>query len=195
MLAAIILAGGESRRMGQPKALLEFRGRALLRNLLDVTIHPRIGCQRVVLGANVEEILARVPLPRDFVVVNSNWRDGQLSSLQAGLRALPPDTEGILLCPVDHALVSVDLIAALIAAFDSSKKDIAIPVFQRRRGHPVIFRNTLYGELLSAPAEVGARAVVHAHQNGICEVPTEEEGAILNLNDPETFRKAVERTR
>jgi CTP:molybdopterin cytidylyltransferase MocA len=191
MLAAIILAGGESRRMGKPKALLEFRGHTFLENLLEVTRHPRVECQRVVLGATADEILARVVLPAEVGVINANWRRGQLSSLQAGLRNLPAGTEGAIVCPVDHPLVSAALVAKLIASFDTSRGAITLPVYKGRRGHPVIFRATLYEELLAADAEIGARAVVRAHRDATVEVPADEEAVILNLNDPEVLQKAL----
>ena len=83
--------------------------------------------------------------------------------------------------------------AQLIAAFDSSDKLIVLPKYHGRRGHPVLFRAELYEELLAAPAGVGARQVVWNHAAEVAEVETEEEGVILNLNDPETVRKAMGR--
>lgn len=192
MLAAIILAGGESRRMGAPKALLEFRGQTFLEHLLEASNHARIGCRRVVLGAVVDEILARVPLPPDEIVVNPDWRSGQLSSLQAGLRSLPSCTEGAIIFPVDHPLISAKLVASLISVFDACAHPIIVPAYEGRRGHPVIFRAALYEELLHAPIEVGARAVVRAHANEICEVPTRERGVTVNMNAPEDVKHTLE---
>jgi len=192
MLAAIILAGGESRRMGTPKALLEFRGRTFLEHLLDTARHPRVGSRRVVLGAVEDEVLARVKLSPEEIVLNPDWRQGQLSSLQAGLRSLPPGTEGAIVFPVDHPLVSAELVASLISAFDRCAEPIVVPVYEGRRGHPVIFRATLYEELLRAPVDIGARAVVRAHANEVCEVPTTERGVVLNMNEPEDLNSALE---
>ncbi len=192
MLAAIILAAGESRRMGQPKALLPYRGRAFLEHLIGVTRHPRIGLARVVLGAGAEEICEKLKLDPASIVINLDWEKGQLSSIQAALRSLPQGvTEGILLCLVDHPLISAGLIGRLIKLFDSSGKPVIIPTYKGRRGHPVIFRSTLYDELLAAPLGLGARAVVWAHAADVLEVPTDEEGVILNLNDPETLKRAM----
>jgi molybdenum cofactor cytidylyltransferase len=80
----------------------------------------------------------------------------------------------------------------LIEEFDSSGKLVALPTYQGRRGHPLIFRASLYDELLEASATVGARQVVWAHRDEVLEVATDEEGIILNLNDPDTLRKALE---
>ncbi len=191
MLAAAILAAGESKRMGQPKALIAFQGLTFVEHLIAATRHPRVGITRVILGAGAEGIRAHLKIDPAWVVVNGDWPKGQLSSIHAAIRSLPAGVSGgILVCPVDHPLISAQLVAALIAAFDSSGKLIVVPKYGGRRGHPVIFRAALYEELLAAPAEVGARQVVWNHAAELTEVETQEEGVILNLNDPESLRKA-----
>jgi molybdenum cofactor cytidylyltransferase len=191
-LAAAILAAGESRRMGRPKALVPFEGLTFVEHLLQATNHPRVGIVRVVLGANAESIQAELKLDQETVVVNQDWQQGQLSSIQSAIRSLPADeTAGLLLCPVDHPLISSQLVSRLIAEFDSDRKLIVVPTHQGRRGHPVIFHASLYAELLDASPNVGARQVVWAHPDAIAEIETDEAGVILNLNDPETMRKAL----
>ena len=195
MLAAAILSAGESRRMGTPKALLPYRGHTFLEHLIEVTTHPRIGMRGSCL-ARARKIFARssVSIHR-IVVINENWQQGQLSSIQAAVRSLPPgETEGLILCPVDHPLVSAKLVARLIAEFDSSGKLIVLPTYNGKRGHPLIFRSSLYDEILAASPEVGARQVVWNHASDLLEVPTDEEGIILNLNNPDALKKALERT-
>ncbi len=193
MLAAAILSAGESRRMGTPKALLPYRGSTFLEHLIEVTRHPRVGITKIVLGAGAGKIRDTLRLEEASVVINDEWEKGQLSSIQAAVRSLAAaGTDGMILCPVDHPLVSANLVARLIEEFDSSGKLVVLPTYQGRRGHPLIFRASLYNELLEASAEVGARQVVWAHQEEVLEVATDEEGIILNLNDPETLRKALE---
>jgi molybdenum cofactor cytidylyltransferase len=190
MLAAVILSGGASRRMGTPKALLSYRGGTFLQHLLSVTDHPRIGWRRVVLGADAQAIAAAVKLPADEVVINENWEAGQLSSIQCGLRSLPAGTDGMLLCLVDHPLINRELAGELAERFYESGKAIVLPVYKGRRGHPVIFASRLYEELLSAPLETGARAVVWTHSEEVCEMETNEEGCVLNLNDTDALAEA-----
>ncbi len=190
MLAAAIFAAGESRRMGFPKALMEVRGATFVENLWRATEHPRIGLRRVVLGAGAAKIQAQLGLSDAQVIVNVDWQFGQLSSIQCAIRNfLPADPEGIIVCPVDHPLISPRLVAQLIQAFDSLRRAVTLPTYLGRRGHPVIFRRDLFDELLQASAGVGAREVVWAHGTDVAEVAVDEEGVVLNLNDPTALAK------
>lgn len=191
MLAAVILSGGASSRMGSPKALLPYQGRPFLEHLLEITTHPKIGARRVVLGADAEPIAKNISLSTEEIVINAEWEKGQLSSIQAALRSLSAGTDGLLLCLIDHPLISAALVNELIEQFYVTAAKIVLPVYEGRRGHPVIFPAALYDELLHAPLEKGARAVVWAHAEDVLEVRTNEEGCVLNLNDPETLLRAT----
>jgi molybdenum cofactor cytidylyltransferase len=191
-LAAVILSGGESRRMGAPKALLPYRGMTFVEHLIEVTRHPRVGVTRIVVGAHADEIRERLIARVSEIIVNEDWEKGQLSSIQAGVRSLPEGgTGGMILCPVDHPIVSAELVGRLIEEFDASTKAIVLPTYRGRRGHPLIFRASLYTELLAASEDIGARQVVWAHADDLCEVATEEEGVALNINDPATLARAL----
>jgi molybdenum cofactor cytidylyltransferase len=191
MLAAVILSGGASQRMGSPKALLPYQGRPFLEHLLDVTKHPKIAVRRVVLGAHAEPIAAAVKLAADEIVINEHWETGQLSSIQAAIRSFPAGTDGLILCLIDHPLISAALVNDLIEQFYQTGMKIILPVCEGKRGHPVIFSAALYDDLLKAPADKGARAVVWAHPNDVALVPTTERGCVLNLNDPDGLQRAT----
>jgi molybdenum cofactor cytidylyltransferase len=194
MLAAVILSGGASRRMGSPKALVSYQGRPFLEHLLSVTNHPAIGVRRVVLGPDAEAISQGIALAPEEIVINHAWENGQLSSIHVALRSLPPDTDGILLCPVDHPLISASLVDNLIDVFFKERPPVVVPSYRGRRGHPVIFAAATYDELLKAPMDQGARAVVWAHKGEVQEVSTTEEGCVLNLNDPNAVARLENQT-
>jgi CTP:molybdopterin cytidylyltransferase MocA len=194
-LAAVILSGGESRRMGAPKALIPYRGKTFIEHLIEVTRHARVGITRIVVGAHADEIREHLGSHTAEIVMNADWENGQLSSIQTGVRDLPQGvTDGMILCPVDHPMVSAGLVTRLIEEFDRSAKAIVLPTHHGRRGHPVIFRERLYPELLAASAEIGARQVVWAHDDELREVATDEEGVVLNINDPATLERALGRS-
>lgn len=190
MLAAVILAAGESRRMGSPKALLPYQGRTFLEHLIAITEDARIGARRVVVGAHQEQITQQVKLTSGDWVVNREWQKGQLSSIRAAIESLSGvEADGIIVLLVDHPFVTKPLLGALIEAFEQSPCSIVIPTCRGRRGHPVIFPSSLFPELRSASDEVGARTVVWAHANDVIEVPTQEEGVLLDIDDRAAFEK------
>src|SRR5580658_10239718 len=88
-LAAVILSGGESRRMGVPKALVPYRGKTFVEHLIEITRHPRVGLTRIVVGAHADVIRARLAAHAGEIVVNADWTKGQLSSILAGVHSLP----------------------------------------------------------------------------------------------------------
>ena len=189
MIIGLILAAGKSERMGRPKTLLPFGGDTVLGAVYKLLKSSSLDAVRVVLGHRAEEIRKQVSLPDEEVVINPDYEQGMLSSVKAALRAvqnLKPC--GVMLYPTDHPNISPRVIEALIAGYKSSVEAIVMPVFKGRRGHPVLFGSELFGELLAAPLDVGARHVVRINPDKILEIEVEEPGVVQDIDTPEDYR-------
>lgn len=193
-IAGIILAAGESARMAHDKALLPWGPTTFLEHLLQQVKDSRVGLVRVVLGANADAVQKKISFGSAEVVVNKNWQKGQLSSLIAALDSLPKGmVEAALVCLVDHPCISSSLIRLLMDKFQQSGKLIVLPTYRGQRGHPVIFSARLFDELRKAPLDVGARTVVRRPADDVLQVPTEEEGVVLNINDRGAYEKILQK--
>ena len=194
MIAAMILAAGESRRMGSPKALLPFpepdgTQSTFLGHLLHVFGATPARPIVVVLGHRAETLRRSFDFENARVVVNESYRDGMLSSIRAGLEALEGEpVEGVLVCPVDHPDVSPTVVDTLTARFERERPPVILPTFEGRRGHPVLFSSAVFSELHAAPDEVGARRVVWDHDEDLLEVEVSHGGVTIDIDTPGDYR-------
>ncbi len=186
MTAGLILAAGESRRMGSPKALLRYRDTTFLDalcRLLAKQCSPII----VVLGASADEIRARSASPATFVV-NAAYLSGMTTSLQCGLRAVPPDAGGVLFTLVDHPAVSPETIARLLSP---PFPLLRVPRYQGRRGHPIWFSRELIAEFLALGNDGAASDVVHRHRDRTEFLDLDDPGIIADIDDPDAYRALI----
>lgn len=191
---AIVLAAGESRRMGTPKALLDLGGETFLERILHALRRAPLNSITVVLGAEADRIArqCRLEAPRLRCVTNKLYRRGQLSSLQVALGRLDPtEVDGFLMTLVDHPLVTSCTIRALIRQLGKKPGSIIVPVYRQRRGHPVLFASCYRSELLATPVEEGARAVVHRHRDRVVEWHSKDPGVVQDIDTPELYREAL----
>jgi CTP:molybdopterin cytidylyltransferase MocA len=189
-LAAIVLAAGRSERFGRPKPLLPIGDATFLGAILDTIAASRIEEVRVVLGHAAEEVKAALGLSEEIFTVNLGYDAGMLSSVRAGIHALPAGLAGFFLWPVDHPLVRPATIDVLADAYERRGNPIVLPVYREARGHPVLFAASLAPELIASPDGVGARQVVHAHADKVLSVPVDDPGVVTDIDTPEAYREA-----
>lgn len=188
MINAIILAAGESKRMGKLKPLLRFNDKTFLEQIISVLKASDADRITVVLGAEAEAIKKSVDLSAIFVVVNKDYQKGQLSSLIAALKDTPEQTEAILLCLVDTPFITKEVVNKIIRKFKETNQPIIVPVFNKKRGHPTLFSRSLFNELLSAPEEQGARYVLYSNEEKILELETSESGILIGIDTPADYK-------
>ena len=193
MIVGIVLCAGQSSRMGRPKALLPIDGQTFIERIVGAL--KRGGLERivVVLGFNAEEMRKKIEHLPVEIVVNPEYQRGQLSSLQSALRHLAAATncDGIIVHLVDHPYIDAKLVDLMLRRFGETKSLIVVPRHQGKRGHPVIFSRALFAELLNAPMDQGAKAVVNAHRDETLEIDTEDIGITLDIDTPELYRQHV----
>jgi len=183
--AGLLLAAGESSRMGSPKALLSYREESLPARLVGL-FGSRCAPVIVVLGAASDEIRARAIRPAQFVV-NAEYRRGQASSMQCGLRAVPAEAEGVLFTLVDHPAVAASTIDALLGPRDA-RRLVRVPRYRGRRGHPVWFSRELIGEFLALADDGAARDVMAAHAGETEYLDVDDAGIVADIDDPASYR-------
>ena len=169
--------------MGYPKALLTYRGETFLDTLTELfAAH----CQPVivVLGAEAERIRAQASRPAHFVF-NPDYKRGQTTSMQCGLRAAPPGAEGVLFTLVDHPAVARETIEALLA---SPRPVVRAPRHNGQRGHPIWFSRSLIPEFLALPEDGAARDVVRRYAENTEFLDVDDPGILADIDDLEAYR-------
>jgi molybdenum cofactor cytidylyltransferase len=184
-IGAIVLAAGKSERMGRPKALLALRGRTFIETILDAISRSPVEHTVVVVGHHPDEIEPHVATFAR-TVLNPDYEKGMITSIQAGIRALPAGMDGALLFLVDHPVVDSESIQSLLA--HASPDRIVVPMFEGRRGHPVFFGMAVLEEVLALPASEGANIVVRRDPGRIVQVSVNSPGVLMDVDTPEDYR-------
>jgi CTP:molybdopterin cytidylyltransferase MocA len=188
-IVAIVLAAGEGRRIGGPKALLSRHGRTFLAHACHLLARPGVAEVVAVIGASAARVRSEAPVPDDVTVVeNEAWSDGMLSSVWCGLDAAENlAADAVLLHPVDHPLVSPATVDRVVDALRQGAF-AAVPTHAGRRGHPGGFGREAFDPLRAAPLDQGARAVLAGHAHRVVHVEGDP-GCLVGIDTPEQYRR------
>jgi molybdenum cofactor cytidylyltransferase len=188
---AVILAAGESKRMGLPKMLLTFSGRTMIEKVITNVSESKIDKIIVVLGAYREalvELISKLPVKYCY---NDNYKKGMLSSVQCGFRNLPSDFKAVLVFQGDQPLITSNAINEVIEAYLSSGKGIVIPVFKDLRGHPILIDIKYRDEIKRLNPDQGLRSLVCMFSDDVLEVDTNESGILTDFDTYEQYKKEL----
>ncbi len=204
VVAGLVLAAGESSRMGQDKALLPYRGRTFVETIIGKLRRAGIDRVAVVLGHNADAIQSAIDhnsadIGRVEIVINRDYRRGQTSSLQAGLTALQrPAAESaaprsaapdaIVLCLVDHPAFDPATVTALLRAFERTRVPVVVPTHGGRRGHPSLIAQALFAPLLALGPNEGANSVIRACREQTEQVEVPDPGILVDVDDEAAYR-------
>ena len=192
MISAIVLAAGTSSRMGSPKPLLTLGGRPLLERVLETVRDAAVDDIVVVLGHEADRVRDGVSFDGTHTVVNPAYIEGMSTSLQAGVRAADPRSDGFLIVLGDQPFVQSATINTLIERRNGSQAKILIPTYGGARGNPVLLDRSLSEDVQSITGDQGCRAIFGHHTRGILEVPVDDPGILVDLDTPEQITRAEE---
>ena len=189
-VAGVIPCAGASTRMGRSKALLDAGGRSFLSATVGALIGGGCDPVVVVVGPGQDDEARRAKAAGAAVLENPDPGEGPIPSLRLALAVLGASVEGVAFLPVDHPRVRPETVATLVEAFNAGTAPLVIPTVHGDRGHPALFRRTLFPALLDRSLEGGARTVVHAHLADATLVEVADAGVITDIDTPDAYRDA-----
>lgn len=191
MIWAVVLAAGESKRMGKPKMLLPFGESTILETVIRSLLDANFPNVLVVLGAEstrLSELLCNYPVQ---TVYNPNYSQGMLSSVQAGFAALPSVAQSVLVVLGDQPTVSAPVLERIMAAAQNSHDSIVLPVYQGRRGHPVLIPAKFRTEITSLSHSIGLRQLLQCHPDAVLEIRVDSPEILQDIDDPQAYQEAL----
>lgn len=182
MISAILLAAGESKRMGKLKQLMPFGQSTIVEQAIDNLFNSTVDEIIAVLGYRAEEVIKTIAAKAVKLVVNPDYEQGMSTSIIAGLNLVDSGTQAIMLVLGDQPLINSQTINRLIEEFHNHNKGIVIPTYQSRRGHPTIFAIKYKEKLLELKGDIGGRQIVKDHPNDILEVAVDSKSIITDID-------------
>jgi molybdenum cofactor cytidylyltransferase len=188
---AIILAAGESKRMKVPKMLLTFNGKTMIEKVIGNVLRSNVFNTLVVLGSFMEEILGAIGHLPVSHCYNENYRNGMLSSVKCGFKNLPVNYDAVLVFPGDQPLIEPEVINAMIDAYRETSKGIVIPVYRKKRGHPLLI-DFRYREVVDNLSDKeGLRSLAQRFKQDVLEVETKSPGILKDFDTKQDYLNEI----
>ena len=191
MICAIVLAAGLSRRMGVQKLLLPFGGKTVVTHIVDQILASAVDEIHVVVGHEGRRVSRELSDRHVSVVTNPNYKLGMLSSVRCGLAALGQQCRAVLVALGDQPSVTSKLIDRMVQSFAATEKQILVPVYDGKRGHPVLFSAGYRDEILTQYGDVGLRGLLHAHPDEVFELSVPSSAVLSDMDWPEDYRREL----
>ena len=188
---AVILAAGESKRMGSPKMLLPFNGSTMIECVIANVTKSDADKIIVVLGAEKEALIQLTGKWHIEYCYNENYKEGMLSSVQCGFKNLPPGCKASLVFQGDQPLITYITINTVINAYISSEKGIVIPVYRDKRGHPILIDMKYRNDIDKLSRDKGLRSLAYKFAADVFEVETDESGILRDFDTYEQYKKGI----
>jgi len=189
-VGAVVLAAGQSQRMGEANKLLALvDGQPLVARVVDTLLLTSARPILVVTGHEAEQVRAALRGREVRFCHNPDYASGMSTSLRAGVAALGGEVDGALICLGDMPRVQPAHIEALLGAFDAADgREIVVPTYHGQRGNPVLWAARLFPALQSLTGDVGARALLQKYAGVVCTVPMEDAGVTIDVDTPDDLR-------
>ncbi len=191
MISAILLAAGESRRMGEFKQLLTYAGRTFVESCVDSLLASRVDEVVVVTGHRDADVRKAVGARPVRFAYNKDYREGMSASVKCGVAALAPAARAVLVSLVDQPQIDSAIINRVIAEYERQSPLIVIPTYAGRNGHPVLIDLRLRDELLSFDPTQGLRQVIHSHRADTLHTEVATEAVLTDFDYPEDYQRLV----
>jgi len=191
MISAILLAAGESRRMGEFKQLLTLGTKSFVEHCTDNILASRVDEVIIVTGHRALEVRGAVANRPVRFAHNADYRLGMASSIKCGFAALSEGSQACVVALVDQPKIGADVIDLVIDCYTKSTAKIVIPTYMGRNGHPILLDNRLKYEILGMDPEQGLRQVVHAHGNEVARVEVYSEAVLEDCDLPEDYQRIL----